>query len=102
MANCLLYEIAKKIKKREISSLTTNIQILEFRNNGVKKVVNLKEIKKTLTTKTISPKDINSKYITFNNKTQNLSEWAKEYNILLSTLSEKIKRGMNFKEALNK
>ena len=40
--------------------------------------------------------------ITYKNKTQTLSQWAKEYNINIVTLSDRLKTGMSMEEALNK
>lgn len=40
--------------------------------------------------------------ITYNGKTQTLSQWAKEYNINIVTLSDRLKTGMGIKEALDK
>lgn len=41
-------------------------------------------------------------YITFNGKTQTLTDWAKELGINRTTLSSRIRRGMSIEEALTK
>ena len=40
--------------------------------------------------------------ITYKGETKNLSQWCKEYNINIVTLSDRLKSGMNIDEALNK
>lgn len=40
--------------------------------------------------------------ITYKGKTKNLSQWAREYNINTTTLSDRLKTGMTIDEALNK
>lgn len=40
--------------------------------------------------------------ITYKGETKNLSQWAREYNINTTTLSDRLKTGMPIDEALNK
>lgn len=40
--------------------------------------------------------------IIHNNKTQNLTQWAREYNMAVSTLSNRLKRGWTVEDALTK
>lgn len=43
-----------------------------------------------------------SRKITYEGKTQTLSQWSKEYNINSTTLSDRLKAGLSIGEALNK
>jgi len=40
--------------------------------------------------------------ITYNGETKTLSQWAREYNINIVTLSDRLKTGLSIEEALNK
>lgn len=44
----------------------------------------------------------NNRKITFNEQTKTLSQWAREYNISIKTLSDRLKSGLSIEEALNK
>lgn len=44
----------------------------------------------------------NNRKITYKNETKTLSQWSREYNINIVTLSDRLKSGMTIDEALNK
>lgn len=44
----------------------------------------------------------NNRFITFNDTTATLTEWSKIYNINITTLSDRLKSGMSFEEAITK
>ena len=44
----------------------------------------------------------NNRNITYNGKEKTLAQWAREYNINIVTLSDRLKAGLSIEEALNK
>lgn len=44
----------------------------------------------------------NNRKITYNGETKTLSQWSREYNINIVTLSDRLKAGLSINEALNK